>query len=205
MQPHTGAAVSVVCFLLPDIVEQYLKGKKDPDYPAYIFPARQFSVKSSVPTSLHRDSSKTYNVELQTPVFDLRDFRLAIGQTYHCYVQIRVGSISSSELKIQLFHNHTPCPSEGFTISGNMIRGYYESFVNRYSFHRNAYKITVDQDVMVRHSLIGDILSTREYEFDKDSPKKRAQIVRLYDHPTKSTNPARKFEFEYRYELESYT
>lgn len=200
MQPHTGAALCVFSFLIPDFDRKYFPQVDQLPRHSF-FPYTDFSVSSKVPKELHKDGYKLYSIKTE-PFHGGSEFQIAIGQTYHCFLTFRILQYSQGEIKIELRHSHDG-PSEQFVIRRSVITGEYESTIRSdRTFIRKAYLITVPRSVNLRHVIEGEVFQERSYANPEGNSDKRAVDVMMYDRPVKETNPRRKFEFLYQYKIE---
>lgn len=200
MQPHTGAALCVFSFLIPDFDRKFFP-KPDQAPRLHFFPYTDFLVSSKVPKELHKEGYKTYSIKVE-PYYGGSEFQIAIGQTYHCFLTFRILQYSAGEIKLELRHSHNG-PTEQFIIRRTIITGEYESTISsNNTFIRKAYLITLPRSVNVRHIIEGEVFQDRSYANPEDSTDKRAVDIMLYDRPVKETNPRRKFEFLYQYKID---
>lgn len=202
MQPHTGAALCVFSFLIPDFDRKFFPQANQQTRDIF-FPYNQFSVKSTMPSVLHKGTNnKTYSITIGDYYND-DILRLKIGQHWNCYLTMNILRYTPSEKMIEFEHSHSG-PIERVTLRSDVIDGEYNWKVKKDSHElRKLLMITVDRDVDVRHHLVGGILTKQGYNNPEGTEDRRMISLEIYDHLTKETNPVRKFNYRYEYKIDS--
>lgn len=200
MQPHTGAALCVFGFLIPDLERKYFP-KPDQQPRKRFFPYTQFRVSSEVPAILHKASYKQYTINIES-YHETEEMQLSIGQNWHCFLTIKILQFSPGEIKLDLNHSHTG-PTERVILRRDVISGEYITTVSKEAKQtREALMISVPYDVKVVHQLDGEVRLERSYPNPEKGEDKRIVEIMSYDRPVKETNPGRKFAFLYHYKIE---
>ncbi len=201
MQPHTGAALCVFSFLIPDLEKKLFC--TDGSVTTFEFPYTHFSVSSQVP-KLHKEAYKLYSINIRE--HNNRDeLTLEIGSHWHCRLTFRILQFSPGDIKLQLNHDHSG-PTEEIRMRHGAISGEYVGVVKQDAkYTREVMMITVPRDVKVVHDLEGEVRYERMIDNPlAGTPDKRTMQFMTYDRPVKETNTQRRFAFQYTYKIEDF-